>query len=156
MISEKLFTSTYQNWETPPELFNSLNEIFNFTVDAAADAGNTKCTKYFSEDNSALTQPWKGNVVFCNCPYDQQDAFIEKAIYELSTNNVTSVFLIPSRTETKRWQKSVFPFSRYIVFLKGRLKFSGSKNSAPFPSAIVVFTRMRYNLSSLQSLGFII
>ncbi len=29
--------------------------------------------------------------------------------------------------------------AKEIRFIKGRLKFSGHKNSAPFPSAIVIF-----------------
>jgi len=48
------------------------------------------------------------------------------------------VCLIPSRTDTKYWHEFIFPNAE-IRFLKGRLKFGGHKNSAPFPSAIVIF-----------------
>jgi site-specific DNA-methyltransferase (adenine-specific) len=33
-----------------------------------------------------------------------------------------------------------------ILFVKGRLKFGGSKNSAPFPSMVVVFDSSRFGL----------
>jgi len=51
------------------------------------------------------------------------------------------VYLIPARVETKLWQEVIAPFADKIIFLKGRLKFSGNKNSAPFPSALVIFTQ---------------
>lgn len=46
---------------------------------------------------------------------------------------------MPSRTDTRWWAESVLPFASEIRFVKGRLKFGGSSNGAPFPSAIVVF-----------------
>ncbi|WFD12230.1 hypothetical protein [Tepidibacter hydrothermalis] len=46
--------------------------------------------------------------------------------------------LIPSRTDTKYWHEWIFGKAE-IRFIKGRLKFDDSKNSAPFPSAIVIF-----------------
>lgn len=41
-------------------------------------------------------------------------------------------------TDTKWFQDFVYHRSE-IRFLKGRLKFGDSKNSAPFPSMIVIF-----------------
>lgn len=49
------------------------------------------------------------------------------------------VFLIPSRTDTRWWHDYIMKATE-IRFLKGRLKFGGSKNSAPFPSAVVIFS----------------
>lgn len=49
------------------------------------------------------------------------------------------VCLIPSRTDTQYWHEYIFPYASEIRFVKGRLKFSDSKDSAPFPSAVVVF-----------------
>lgn len=46
--------------------------------------------------------------------------------------------LIPARTDTKAFHEFIYGKAE-IRFLKGRLKFGGSKNSAPFPSMIVVF-----------------
>jgi site-specific DNA-methyltransferase (adenine-specific) len=50
-----------------------------------------------------------------------------------------AVFLIPARTDTRWFHEIVLPYAAEIRFIKGRLKFSGAKNSAPFPSMIVVF-----------------
>jgi hypothetical protein len=48
------------------------------------------------------------------------------------------VLLIPSRTDTVAWHEYVMKADD-IRFIKGRLKFGGAKNGAPFPSAIVIF-----------------
>jgi site-specific DNA-methyltransferase (adenine-specific) len=50
-----------------------------------------------------------------------------------------AVFLIPARTDTRWFHEIVMPYAKEIRFIKGRLKFGGAKNSAPFPSMIVVF-----------------
>jgi len=67
-----------------------------------------------------------------------QNAFIVKGIEEWRKGK-TVVFLIPARTDTKRFHEIFIPFATEIRFLKGRLKFDDQKNSAPFPSMIVVF-----------------
>jgi hypothetical protein len=50
------------------------------------------------------------------------------------------VALLPVRTDTK-WFHYYCYLQRNveIEFLKGRLKFGGCKNSAPFPSMVVIF-----------------
>lgn len=46
--------------------------------------------------------------------------------------------LIPARTDTKAFHEYIWGKAE-IRFIKGRLKFGESKNSAPFPSMVVVF-----------------
>jgi hypothetical protein len=62
--------------------------------------------------------------------------WIHKA-YVSSILGATVVCLIPSRTDTKWWHDYVVKGE--VTFIKGRIKFGNSKNSAPFPSAVVVF-----------------
>lgn len=48
--------------------------------------------------------------------------------------------LIPARTDTRWFHEFIYNKENVeIRFLKGRLKFGNAKNSAPFPSMIVVF-----------------
>ena len=64
------------------------------------------------------------------------------------------VLLIPARTDTKYFHEYIFPHANTITFLKGRLKFGQSKNSAPFPSCIVYFGLDYLNLNKkLKSTG---
>ncbi|WP_205408899.1 DNA N-6-adenine-methyltransferase [Listeria goaensis] len=112
MKTELHFSSKNHIWETPPALFDELNREFQFTLDAAADANNHKCDVWFSEENDALNQKWRGSV-FCNPPYEKElSKFIEKAYVESKQDyNKQVVLLIP-----------VFPYAE-IRFLKGRVKF---------------------------------
>jgi hypothetical protein len=50
--------------------------------------------------------------------------------------NCTVVCLVPARTDTRWWHD--YCIQHEIRFIKGRLKFGGHKNSAPFPSAVII------------------
>lgn len=52
--------------------------------------------------------------------------------------DTTVVMLIPARTDTKWFHEYIYKKAE-IRFIKGRLKFGDSKNSAPFPSMVVIF-----------------
>ena len=136
MNTQLMFSSNSDEWETPQDLFDKLNEEFKFTMDVAATKENTKCNVYLED---SLNKQWEGTC-WLNPPYSKgvQKLFVKKA-YEESLRGVKVVLLIPARTDTKMWHEYIFPYASDIRFLKGRLKFSNSTNSAPFPSAIVVF-----------------
>ena len=73
-----------------------------------------------------------------NPPYGKEiGKWMEKAYEESRKNGTTVVCLVPARTDTAWWHD--FAMRGSICFLRGRLKFGGSKNAAPFPSAIIVF-----------------
>lgn len=103
-----------------------------------------------------------GQIVFCNPPYGKrtkeksgQEDWIEKCCEESRKNHITTVMLIPARTDTKAQHKFIFPNAKYICFVKGRLKF-GDKDAAPFPSEVVIFTEQDFDkeLKTLSDLGF--
>lgn len=134
-----MFSSKDMTWETPIELFNKLNDEFNFTLDVCALKETAKCDKFFTPEIDGLKQDWSNNVCWMNPPYGRQiQLWLEKAYNESLKDNTTVVCLIPSRTDTKYWHNYCMNASE-IRFIKGRLKFGNSKNSAPFPSAIIIF-----------------
>lgn len=149
-INKSLYSSVTNNWRTPSELFLRLNAEFNFTMDIAAADDNHLVYNYYTEKNSALLDynPWVGNI-WCNPPYGRiQKDFISEAALRTRLNPYPEtdlvVMLIPARTDTKIWQEFIFPHATQIRFLKGRLKFLDAQgnvcNTAPFPSAVVIFT----------------
>lgn len=74
-----------------------------------------------------------------NPPYGRAIGdWLKKAYEESKQPNTKVVCLIPSRTDTKYWHDYCMKASE-IRLVKGRLKFGDSKNSAPFPSALVIF-----------------
>lgn len=132
------FSSQSNEWATPQALFNELNAEFGFTLDAAASHENYKVVPYFTERDDALTKDWLGTV-WLNPPYGKQiKDFIAKAYFESQKHGSTIVCLIPSRTDTAYWHDYVMK-AKEIRYIRGRLKFNNHKNSAPFPSAIVIF-----------------
>lgn len=74
-----------------------------------------------------------------NPPYGRDIKYWVQKAYEESLKGATVVCLIPARTDTTYWHKYIFGKADDIRFIKGRLKFGYSKNSAPFPSAVIVY-----------------
>jgi len=138
MINKGLFTSNTPEWETPQDLFDELNKEFKFTLDVCATKENAKCKKYYTKDDNGLDKDWDG-VIWCNPPYGREiSAWVEKAYVSLCK----TVMLIPARTDTKYFHNYIYNKpNTEIRFIKGRLKFSNSKNSAPFPSMLVIFNQ---------------
>jgi site-specific DNA-methyltransferase (adenine-specific) len=127
-ISRILFSSASDNWATPDDVYNKLNEEFNFNFDP--------CPLNNNPDFDGLTVDW-GSSTFVNPPYSDIKKWCEKSYNEWKKGK-TVVMLIPSRTDTRYWHDYIMKATE-IRFIKGRLKFGSSKNSAPFPSAIIVF-----------------
>ena len=139
MNKELHFKSEKQTWETPQDFFNKLDDLFGFTLDACASDENAKVANYYTVEQNALAQDWRG-VVWCNPPYGREQVkFIQKAYDESVKHGSTVVCLIPARPDTKVWQDLIFAKADQICFIKGRLKFGNSKDAAPFPSALIVF-----------------
>lgn len=138
MINKALFTSNSEEWATPEDFFVELTKEFKFNLDPCATPFNTKCLKYFTKDDDGLKQSWDGYRVFCNPPYGRQIGLWVKKASEAKGGVV--VMLIPVRTDTKYFHEYIYNKPNIeIRFIKGRLKFGSSKNSAPFPSMIVIF-----------------
>jgi len=131
-------SSNSGEWETPQDLFNKLNVKWGFTLDPCATDQNAKCEKYFTKKEDGLSQDWTGETVFMNPPYGRQVAkWVKKAFLEWWKHRVTCVCLLPARTDTN-WFHAWCTKGK-IEFIRGRLRFSNAKNSAPFPSMVVVF-----------------
>ena len=135
-INKGLFTSNTDLWETPQDFFDGLNKEFGFDLDVCALPENAKCERYFTPEKDGLDQEWKGTV-WCNHPYGKQvGKWVEKAY----KSNCTVVMLLPARTDTKWFHDYIYRKDE-IRFVKGRLKFGGSKIPAPFPSMVVIYRR---------------
>lgn len=139
MINTALYSSKNEVWETPQYFFDKLDEEFHFNLDPCALPENAKCEKYFTPEDNGLEQDWGGYIVFCNPPYGRNIIQWCKKCYEESRKpNTTVVMLVHARTDTRWFHEWVYGKSE-IRFVRGRLKFGDSKNSAPFPSMVVIY-----------------
>ena len=137
-INKGLMTSTTDLWSTPQDFFDQQNATYGpFTLDVCADAANAKCSVYFDKNKDGLKQIWIGKC-WMNPPYGREIGKWMKKAYESSGSGAVVVCLVPARTDTKWWHD--YAVKGQITFVRGRLKFGDSKNSAPFPSAVIVFS----------------
>ncbi len=150
-------SSAKQDWQTPPWLYELLNEEFNFGMDLFADSSNHLHPVYMSEkDNDCFTTDWSELIngdkcAFGNCPYSNKKPttwdFVKLAYhwaYQVDWFcKVPNVLLLPARTDTIVWHECCM--KGQIRFIKGRLNFyeNGIEASAPapFPSAVCIFDR---------------
>ena len=163
-----MFSSATDLWSTPKDFFDSLKNKFSFTVDVCASPENAKCEYYYTKDIDGLAQKWVG-VCWMNPPYGDPEFpckknckkkkcaergyhneqyipgikdWVKKA-YESAINGAIVVGLLPARTDTQWFHDYIYGKAE-IRFIKGRLKFGGCKNSAPFPSMLVIWN-YKYN-----------
>lgn len=113
-----------QEWATPPEVFAALDSEFHFTLDPC-QSGAT----------DGLTRSWRGKRVFCNPPYrrGQIEHWLDKR-----QEAAVAVYLLPARTGAAWWHDYAREADE-IRFIRGRLKFGGSKINAPEWSVILVY-----------------
>lgn len=135
------FSSKDNTYETPQDFFDELNKEFNFTLDPCCTKKTAKCEKFFTPAEDGLSQTWEGERVFMNPPYGREIAAWVKKAHDEGMKGTLVVCLIPARTDTRYWHDYIFDKATDIRFLRGRLKFGDAKNSAPFPSAVVVWNK---------------
>jgi len=158
-------SSKSDEWETPQELFDLLNNEFNFTLDPCSQEYNNKCEKHYTKTEDGLKQSWKNETVFCNPPYGRSiKQWVEKCWNEHNENGTTIVMLIPSRTDTDWFHKYIMDKATEIRFVKGRLKFENRTfpswrpdgnfkiSPAPFPTMIVIYNNepIKNRISSIN------
>ena len=129
------FSSARLDWQTPDHVYQMLDDEFDFDFDP--------CPTNPTFDG--LSIDW-GKRNFVNPPYGRQIPHWIKKGYEEVQKGKLVVFLIPSRTDTAYWHDYIMKADE-IRFIRGRLKFKGATNSAPFPSAIIVFRGKKIGLS---------
>jgi len=124
MNSKVMFSSASPHWATPADLYAKLNEEFAFTLDPCPlETPTLDCLR-----------SWEGERVYCNPPYGPE---IQKYLAKAKEPDC-AVYLLPVRTDTK-WFHTYCLAADEIRFIRGRLKFGDAKNSAPFPSMLVIY-----------------
>ena len=140
-------SSNDDTWTTPRDFYDTLHSEFNFSLDAAALKSSALCDNWFGPDHDnpnlrdGLVMDWSqfasSKTVWLNPPYGRSiGLWTSKANFESRGGGLTIVLLVPARTDTNWWHKDIIQHE--VRFIRGRLKFGNQKNSAPFPSAVVV------------------
>lgn len=136
MNTDLMFSSKTDLWYTPHDFFRRQDSIHGFTLDVCATKENAKCKDFFSPEDDGLSKLWQG-VCWMNPPYGRDIGKWMRKAYESALDGAKVVCLVPARTDTAWWHD--YAMKGRIEFLRGRLKFGGCKNPAPFPCAVVIF-----------------
>jgi len=152
-------SSAHHGWETPQWLLKTLYAVVGtFDLDPCSATRNrrkasVRARKHFTMENNGLKLPWCGKV-FVNPPYGREiGLWTAKAKSEVQTANAQVVIgLLPSRTDTLWWHRDIAG-SAVVIFLRGRLRFGNSEQSAsaPFPSALIIWGGTPAELDALRA-----
>lgn len=137
-IHGALYSSRSEEWPTPQDFFDKLDEEFHFTLDPCATLENAKCRKFFTKELDGLAEDWGTETVFCNPPYGKDIIKWARKAWLASTRGATVVFLVHARTDTKWFHEFVYGKAE-LRFIRGRLKFGAVNQSAPFPSLVAIY-----------------
>lgn len=156
MVSPALFSSSKDEWGTPQPFFDYLNEVFRFSLDPCAhNADIAKVSRFITPEENGLEVDWTGHRSFVNPPYSDVSTWVRKC-YETKLNAADNgrtkvVALVTARTDTKWWHDYAMMATR-IMLVKGRIKFQGAANGAPFPSAVLVYDSAFRSTGVVESL----
>lgn len=142
------FSSENKEWETPYSLFKPYEKEYNITLDVCATPENKKTRKFIDKKTNGLKADWgsllqPGESCWMNPPYGREiEQWVKKA-HDEALKGVTTVALLPARTDTHWFHTYVYTGKCRVTFLKGRIKFVDAEASAPFPSMIVIFEQQK-------------
>ena len=137
-------SSAHHGWQTPVALAELLMEaVGGFDLDPCAASADrrrarVKARLLLTVDDDGLSVPWRGRV-FVNPPYGRAlKLWVRKCANESATGRSVIIGLVPARPDTRWWHDHVAGHAD-VFMLRGRLQFGDGGQSAPFPSAVVVW-----------------
>lgn len=139
-LIKSMVSSKTNEWATPQPFFDELNNEFKFTLDPCATHENHKCDKYYTFDDNGLSKDWSNEIAFMNPPYGGHTGEWLRKAWQSSLNGATVVCLIVSSTDRSYWHDYIFPYASEIRWIRGRLVFGEVESTAPFASALVIFS----------------
>lgn len=141
------------NWCTGPKIKNAVDRVFTDGIDldpCCFDSPHYLMgakTRWYGpdfDDVDGLAMPWFGDV-YVNCPYDSKSlhAWAEKIVLEVTAGDdegINVIALLPAKTEQGWFQDDVLETAARVCYVRGRLHFGGSEDSATFGSIVVLWS----------------
>jgi hypothetical protein len=135
-------SSETPEWYTPRHIIDrAIDVLGSIELDPCSNSSDPRAAivpadRYYALPQNGLAFPWHARTLYLNPPYGRSiGPWVDRLIGAYTDGAVTeAIALLPARTDTA-WFQPLFDCP--ICFVRGRLKFSGAKNSAPFPSIVV-------------------
>ena len=128
-------SSVKMDWQTPDHILDLVRATLGGPIrldPCTVESNPTDALAIYTEADDGLAHPWVGGF-FCNPPYGRT---LLKWSEHIAKQKVEGLVLAPARTDT-RWFHNLWEWSDACCFIKGRLRFKGAKQGAPFPSAVL-------------------
>lgn len=133
-----------QNYGTPWEFIKAVEQRFGaLDFDLAAEEGNAKCEKYWTQEDDSLTLPWAevfphGNL-YLNPPFSNIGKWAEKCAEESRKRKGSIFFLTPASVGTNWFFHHVHD-KAMVLALSPRLVFEGETSSFPKDLMLSVYS----------------
>ena len=127
------------DWGTPQELYDKLDEEFNFTIDPCP---------YPKPEWDGLELDWCDERVFVNPPYSGNNIklWMEKCFNERSKAEVIVMLIPTTKTGTKYFKNCVLDINAEMRFITGRINFipldGQNDNSNPLYSMLIIWRKI--------------
>lgn len=135
-----LNSSVKMDWQTPDNLLDLVRQVGPIALDPCTVASNPTCASEFcTPEDDGLGFRWGelagSSLIYVNPPYGRElPKWSAKCVLE-GKAGCEIVLLTPARPDT-RWFQDAASTADALLFWRGRLKFKGAKDAAPFPSAL--------------------
>jgi phage N-6-adenine-methyltransferase len=142
-------------WATPQDFFDAANAMFDFQIDLAATAENTKCEEFISPEEDSLAQDvawiWTNTALGCghfrcwlNPPFSNIKDWIEKAYNEAQKDERAVIVVLCRVAPSARWWMKYVTRADEVLLIGGkRVQFIPpkgiKKSSNPQECCLVVF-----------------
>lgn len=98
-------SKSYKFIRTPLDIWDSLRDEFDFTIDVCASDNNALLKRYYTKEQDGLSQDWDGEVVYCHPMFDMHiGRWAEKAY----NSHCTTVMLLPASTHTRYFHRYIY------------------------------------------------
>lgn len=127
-----------ENWRTPPEIFDPLDEIYQFDWDLAADPSSKKRPLWVGPGSphgeDLLTfdrRRLKNQRCWINPPYGRNLTPFSHAISDITRAAEVVVALVPASTDTRWFHHLADTGSPLVWFREGRISFIDPDTGKP-------------------------
>jgi site-specific DNA-methyltransferase (adenine-specific) len=138
----------FQAWQTPKYIFDAISEDYGpFDIDLFASEKNALCKRYFTETNSAFSNPWNGKNLWANPPYGAKvmKQIIKYASDELNEHRCDRVVILAQASISTKWFHEALRLGTMELF-EGRIQFEREekalqKDNSRISNVLIVLDR---------------
>lgn len=128
-LTKEQLAELRQQWETPPDFWEAIDDVFDFQVDVCANEYNAKCAGYIDDDS--LNTGWLDSELYrawCNPGFSNVLPWHQKAYEQAQLHPSAVVVVIGIPGASQEWYKFAYQHACEIVDLSPRVNYL-----APWP-----------------------